>query len=238
MQHKDEIFATEKKDLKKEKIGSGDKPVFDNVIENNIFRWFLDVRDMGIPVTNNLIACRAIFEKNNMTTEIKCTFSSGWIRNFKDKFNIVTRKGGSKIIRNNDCELTIIINFIKFVNEKINSGIYYAIINIDETGLYYDYPIDFTLDLKGKKCVEIITTVREKDRITIVLGVDLLNNIKMKPLIIFKGKTKRCLNNIPTNDAYNLSYQENAWCSENQFIQFLSSLPKNKKILLLCDKYR
>lgn len=48
---------------------------------------------------------------------------------------------------------------------------------------------------------------REKQRVTVVLGVDLLNNIRLKPLVIFKGKTHRCLNNIPKSDKYNLSYQ-------------------------------
>jgi len=52
------------------------------------------------------------------------------------------------------------------------------------------------LDIKGKKRVEIKITGREKQRVIVILGVDLLNSINVKPLIILKGKTKRCINNI------------------------------------------
>ena len=105
-------------------------------------------------------------------------------------------------------------------------------------GLYYDSEIEHTLDIKGTKRIEIKTTGREKQRISIVLGIDLLNKIKLPPLIILKGKTKRCINHIPLKNSYTLSYQKNAWCDEDQFIKFLSFLPKNKKILLLYDNFR
>jgi len=71
-----------------------------------------------------------------------------------------------------------------------------------------------------------------------VLGVDLLNNVKMKPFIILKGKTTRCLKDIPLNESYELSYQEKSWCSDYQFIKFLLSLPNDKRILLLYDNFR
>jgi DDE superfamily endonuclease len=170
-----------------------------------------------------------------MKIDTDCKFSSGWVRGFKRRNNIVLRKGGSKITRKDDCKLSVIINFIKQVNEKINSNIYSSVINIDETGIYYDSKIDYTLDIKGTKRVEIKTTGREKQRITITLGIDMLNKISMKPLIILKGTTERCISNIPKSDEYELSYQKNAWGDDEQFIKFISFLPTDKKILLLCD---
>ena len=47
-----------------------------------------------------------------------------------------------------------------------------------------------------------LATGREKQSVTVILGVDMLNNIKMKPFIILKGKTKRCINNIPEYKAH------------------------------------
>ncbi len=193
---------------------------------------------MGIPITNQLIIIRAKFILNQKNIKTECEFSTGWLKHFKQRYNIVNRKAGSKLIRKDDHELDFLIDFVKNVNKKINTNEYYAIINIDEMGLYYDSKIEYTLDIKGTKRVEIKTTGREKQRISIILGIDLLNKINMIPLIIFKGKTKRCINHIPLNDSYTLSYQENAWCDEDQFIKFLSSLPKNKKILLLYDNFK
>jgi hypothetical protein len=71
-----------------------------------------------------------------------------------------------------------------------------------------------------------------------MLVIDLLNNIKMKPFIISKGKTQRCLNGVPLSESYELSYQPNSWCTDDQFIRFISLLPKDKKILLLYDNLR
>ena len=81
-----------------------------------------------------------------------------------------------------------------------------------------------------KKCTNL--------RVPTVLGIDLLGNTKINPLIIFKGKSNRTLKNIPQSDFYELSYQKKAWCIEVQFIKFLSLLPKNKKILLICDNFK
>ena len=193
---------------------------------------------MGLPVTNELIITRAKFIVSEKNIQTKCTFSTGWLKHFKQRYNIVNRKAGSTLIRKDEHELSMLLSFVKKVNKLINSDEYYAIINIDEMGLYYDSKIERTLDVKGTKRVEIKTTGREKQRISIILGIDLLRKINMIPLIILKGKTKRCINHIPLKDSYTLSYQENAWCDEDQFIKFLSSLPKNKKILLLYDNFK
>jgi DDE superfamily endonuclease/Tc5 transposase DNA-binding domain len=203
-----------------------------------ILKWILDIRSKGLLVTDELIFARAKYLCEIKKLKIDCKFSNGWIRGFKKRYHIVRRKGGSKIVRTGDCDISKIISFIKLINAKINSKKYYSIINIDETGLYYDSSINFTLDVKGTKRIEIKTTVREKQRVTLVLGIDLLNNIKMKPLIILKGKTKKCLKNLPKSDLYELSFQKKSWCTENHFIKFLSFLPTDKKILLLCDNFR
>lgn len=190
---------------------------------------------MGLPISDSLIVQRGIYLKDKLNIDIDCEFSNGWLRNFKNRYNIIQRRGSSKIIREDDCEIETIINFIKLVNEKIDSEEYSSIINIDETGLYYDSKVNYTLDTKGTKRVEIKTTGREKQRVTILLGIDLLDNINLNPFIIFKGNTQRCINKIPNNNQCILSYQKNAWCDEKEFIKFLSLLPTNKKILLVFD---
>jgi DDE superfamily endonuclease/Tc5 transposase-like DNA-binding protein len=197
----------------------------------------LKLRSAGIPVTDKYIIRKAISLKKQLNLEIDCVFSNGWLQNFKNRHNIVSRKGGSKIIRKDDCELSVILNFVKLVNKKINSGKFELIMNIDEMGICYDPDLAFTLEIKGTNRVDIKTTGRERERITIILGIDFLNNIKMKPLLIFKGTTEKCLNNVPKSNSYNLGYQENAWCFEGQFINFLSFLPRDKKILLIYDNF-
>jgi hypothetical protein len=233
---RDQIFTIDKKELRNKKIGSGDKPVLTHGIEMLILDWLMAIQLMGVPITDEIIIGRAQFLKDLMKLPIECTFTNGWLEKFKNRHHIVRRKAGSKNIKK--AERVPMDNFLKLVNEKISSNKYFSIINIDETPLYYDPTINFTLAVKGTKRIEIKTTGREKQRITAILGIDLLNNIKVKPFIIFKGKTNRCLNGIPLSASYNLSYQKNSWCTDAQFIKYLSSLPKDKNILLLYDNFR
>jgi DDE superfamily endonuclease/Tc5 transposase DNA-binding domain/CENP-B N-terminal DNA-binding domain len=237
-QNKEKILATDKKNLNKQRIGAGEKPSLNNNIESKLLDWILDLRYLGLPVTDDLITSRAKYVKNEMNIKTDCNFTNGWLENFKNRHNLVSRRGGSKIVRSNDCELSEIIKFVKLVHKKIVSGKYSSIVNIDEMGICFDPKPSSTLDTKGVKRVDIKTTGRDKQRITIVLGIDLLNNIKINPLLIFKGKTKRCLYNIPLSNSYELGYQQNSWCYEKQFINFLSFLPKDKKILLLYDNFK
>lgn len=236
IKNKKQIMDTNINFINSRRIGSGRKPILGDEFENTLFEWFVDVRSEGIPITDNLIITKAKYL--NKTINMKCNFSNGWIDKFKKRYFIVSRKGGNTIVRNNDCEKKVIDEFINKVNKKIKSGKYHSIINIDEICLFYDPPINFTLEEKGKKSIEIKTTGRNKQRITILLGIDYMDNIKIKPFIIFKGTTYRCINNILLNEQCTLSYQNNAWCNENQFIKFLSLLPVDKKILLICDNFK
>jgi hypothetical protein len=197
----------------------------------------MDIRSTGSPITDLLIITRAQFLKDEMKINTNCKFSNGWLRNFKKRYKLVSRRGGSKLIRENDCELVTIKSFLVRVNKKINSNQYSSILNLDESGVYYDSKISHTLDVKGTKRVEIRTTGREKQRATTLMGIDKLKKIHMKPLIIFKGKTNKCIEKIPESDKYILAYQENAWCNEDIFIEFISQLPINTKILLIYDNF-
>ena len=44
-----------------------------------------------------------------------------------------------------------------------------------------------------------------------------------------KGKPERCFKDIPLRESYELFYQPNSWCTDDQFVRFLSFLPKDKK---------
>lgn len=235
--NKNKIFSVDINQSSNIKLGCGHKPTLSLEIENEIFKYFKDVRNMGFPVTDELLKARGKFLLEKSSPNNNFSFSNGWLEKFKKRYNICNRKGGSTKVRNEDCDKNTILVFIDYIKKETQSGEYYAIINADETGTYYDSKINFTLDIKGTKRVEIKLSGREKQRITTVIGIDLLNNIKVKPLIILKGKSNRCLKNVTNNIDYDLSYQNNAWCTDDQFIIFLSQFPSDKKILLFFDNF-
>ena len=95
---------------------------------------------------------------------------------FFKKNNLSIRKAshlGQKI-PNNMQNLTY-----KFLNEIIksrkDSEVYdniSLIVNVDETPCYLENPLTETVDLKGKKQIEIVTYGKEKCHITAVLSVN------------------------------------------------------------------
>lgn len=61
-----------------------------------------------------------------MNLQTNCNFTKGWVQKFKNRHNIIRRKGGSKIIRKTDCEISVLDDFMKLVNDKINSEKYFS----------------------------------------------------------------------------------------------------------------
>ena len=132
---KDKIYSVNKTQLKSVRFGSGLKSLISTEIEYKLFAWIMDVRSYGIPITNEIVKAKGkiLLEESGMN--VKCNFSNGWIEKFKNRHNLCKRRGCSKIVRDKDCKLNTIIFFVDKIKEKI--------INIDETGIYYDMPINF-----------------------------------------------------------------------------------------------
>ena len=60
---------------------------------------------------------------------------------------------------------------------------------MDETPVWFDMPSARTVNTRGEKSVSITRTGHEKSRFTVVLSC-LADGTKVKPMIIFKRKTK------------------------------------------------
>ena len=113
--------------------------------------------------------------------------------------------------------------FIEEINKKrsnlnITNDKFNLIINIDETPIFYDSPFSNTLDKKGVKEVEIVTSGAEKDRVSLLLSVA-ADGTKLLAMIILKGvpeeKIEKELNSLPLvkNKKIYACCQQNSWCS-------------------------
>ena len=63
----------------------------------------------------------------------------------------------------------------------------YTIINMDETPCSLEMGFETTIDFKGKKNIELISSGRESYRISIILSVVGIG-YKLPPLLIIKGE--------------------------------------------------
>ena len=78
------------------------------------------------------------------------------------------------------------------------------IFNMDETPVYIDMVSNCTLDFKGNKNVDGVTTGHEKCRFTVALTISAAGNF-LKTYVIFKGLKNVPKCNVPPNMVINVS---------------------------------
>ena len=133
-----------------EKLGqSGRKPQFTD-IEVDLFAKFQDARSKGILVNNNYL----LQEARNIAKAKGIQHFIGtlsWLDKFKQRHNIGYRRNthvGQKLKPGWKEELKQFQKSFMKLNEKHHYPLE-AIWNIDETGITYDNPSNYTLEIKG-----------------------------------------------------------------------------------------
>ena len=109
-------------------------------------------------------------------------FSEGWLRGFRDRYNIkFVKLHGEK----QDADMASIEEWAKNVRPDLLKRYEKCdIFNCDETGLYYCATPDSTLALANEK---VSSSKKRKERLTILLGANMNGSEKLK---LFVGKSK------------------------------------------------
>jgi len=178
---------------------SGRRPAYPQ-IERALLKLFKECRQKGIQVTNAYLIkeARKVAELLEVPDFLG---SNGWLSGFKRRNKIVNRR---KTRIASKLKPDSVENFKKFqerIIELTQKHQYQldAIVNMDETGVTFDSPSNYTLEmqvkyfiklfliLKGKKEVLITTTSADKQRITTVIAVNASNDF-LPVYAIIKGK--------------------------------------------------
>ena len=121
---------------------------------------------------------------------------------------------------------------------------------MDETAVYFEMPEKKTIELKGTKKVEINTFGHDKERISVLLAIA-GNGNKLPPLLIYKGKEGKFLENKlqkvkeVLDKKILVACQENSWCDQDIFLKWYNEIYlkyeifQEKKMLInfrLCSK--
>ena len=127
----------------------------------------------------------------------------------------------------------MILKFIIDIRQKMIDYIikdnFGLIANMDETPVYFEMFRNETIEHIGAKEVKIKTFGCDKNRISLILSI-LDNGKKLKPLIVFKGKTenrleKKLQNNIHVkNKEILVKCQDNAWVNNEIFNFWLNNV--------------
>lgn len=201
-------------------------------LEECLVTWIRQCRGQNIPVSGLSLKEKAKTFAKNLNIQ-NFSASEGWLTNFKKRNDIVFKKicGESSSVNVGVCsdwhtKLSSIIEDYEPRN----------IFNTDETGLFFKCMPDKTFTFKDEKCHG---GKHSKERITVLLAVNMNGSEKLKPLIIGKAAKPRCfkgMKSLPT------IYRSNkkAWMTTELFNEWLVSLDtdmkkQKRKILLFMD---
>ena len=129
---------------------SGRKPQFEE-LEEELEKFFKVLRQKGLPVNNIILTTQAkkIADEKNLTTFVG---SQGWLEGFKRRKGIVYRKHTRVSQKLKDDSITKLEEFqTEFL--RLTAEHKYplsAIVNIDESGVWFDSPSNYTREVQVK----------------------------------------------------------------------------------------
>ena len=213
----------------KRRIIGDEKPGVDpktKDIEKDLVLFIKHARELEISIGTNEIIIEA-YRLMPELKELSYKFIHKWCDRFLLRHGYTLRKVTyiGQPVRDDASDM--IIKFILDIKQKkidcnINDN-YQLIANMDETPVWFEMFMNETIERIGAKEVKIKSFGCDKNGISLVLTV-LANGEKLKPVIIFKGKTdnrleKKLQNNIHVkNNEILVKCQDNAWVSNEIFL--------------------
>jgi len=81
-------------------------------------------------------------------------------------------------------------DYFKDLQNKLDTVDPLCIYNMDEIGIFFELTNDFTIEVKGKRCIGNITYGKSKERVTVMLTASSDGRL-LPPLFIFKAQKPR-----------------------------------------------
>ncbi|GFU97726.1 tigger transposable element-derived protein 6 [Trichonephila clavipes] len=188
-------------------------------------------RGQNIPMGGSLLKEKAKAFAKELGIEFSA--SEGWLTNFKKRDGIVFKKmcGESSSVDINVCS-----KWQNSLSDLIKEYEPRNIFNTDETGLFFKCLPEKTFTFKKEKCHR---GKHSKERLTILLAVNMDGSEKITPLVIGKSAKPRCFKGI---NSFPTKYRSNkkAWMTTELFNEWFISLNSDMKrekrhILLFFD---
>lgn len=208
-------------------------------IDNEIYEWFLSMRQKGLRVSGKRLRMEAQHRYiMNGITGFKA--SDGWLRKWKRRHS-VSQRTKTTVAQHLPEDLSEkVLSFQKFIirMRKIREYPLEAIGNMDETPVFFDMPGNNTLDISGTKSVLIKSTGHEKERITVALAA-MANGKKLPPFVILKGVRPPKASDIPKD--VKVFMTSNGWMNESAAESWIKTVWRKAytgRKLLVWDAFR
>lgn len=201
-------------------------------LEESLIIWLRQCRGQKVSISGNLLKEKA--KEFASTLSIKnFGASEGWLTNFKKRNGVVFKKVCGESGSVDDAVCLDWHGKLKTLIENYDAR---DIFNTDETGLFFKCLPDKTLTFKDEKCYG---GKHSKERLTVLLAVNMDGSEKLKPLVIGKAMKPRCFKGIKS---FPTDYRANkkAWMTTELFNNWLLTVNgdmkrQKRKILLFLD---
>ena len=225
----------------KKKAMRGGKPNWPE-LEDKLYGWVKDLRAQGHAISTTTLRLKA----REFAREMKISdflASNSWAHRFMRRKELSIRRRTHIAQRLPDELEEKTMAFQRFILKRRREHTYplSRIGNADQTPLTFDVPHSTTINEKGVKSVNIVTTGHEKDRFTVMLSCT-ADGGKLPPYVIFKRKT------LPKGDfpkGVIVRAQEKGWMDQRLMEDWLNvvwgrrvSGISNKRSLLVLDAFR
>lgn len=200
--------------------------VVNEQVERAIFDNFIKCRRKKIAVTG--VSLQEFGKTYATDNKIAIACSNGWLDNFKQRHNLVTRHKTKSSHLVPDAKDALVEKFVSDFEYLVTQNFIFErsrILNMDETPLCLDMPYKSTLEIKGAKTVTIQTEKREDSRFTTVLAVT-SSGIGLPPMVIFRGKKSTLPKAVIVPPNIVAINQQKAWMDEKTMIFWIKNVLK------------
>jgi hypothetical protein len=217
-------------------------------ISAQLLEWVIQNRDMGMPVSRNMVILKASsldanFRRKSPASKyaIICRFLSVNNLVIRSKTHQAQKSRHVMEAHGQEFIASIIPRLQEFGRDQR------FIINMDQTPVFFSMTPKTTLQVRGSKTVSVRASSDSTKRITVAVTVT-ASGLMLPPYLIFNakpnGRVERQLANFPPGAHY--AVQKNAWMDERVMIMWVEAVlepyvktaPDGVRPLLFLDSYR
>ena len=199
----------------------GHNKKFNDVEEKNIYQYIKSNYIDSDKMLNNDMIKEIVIDKFNAES-----ISDWWVSNFKKRWNLSTQKiKPSKVAVNlpSDNDILLFLKRCEELRKKVN-----FFFNYDETSYNVVNIPKTAIRPRGSDSVKI--KYKENFRETFTLGLTIsTNGKKLKPILVTKGKTDRCLNKFCLDNKIIGTYTDSGWVNDSIILILLDEIYKTTK---------
>ena len=167
---------------------------------------------------------------------------------FLDRCSLVYRMGTKESQRPPNEVSAEALDFIEYARAAVAGRDKRFVMNMDQTPVYFSMHSKRTLEKKGVRTVNVLTSTNDTRRVTVAATITASGD-QLTPFVIFKGSpTGRIASEqVPTYDHTSIyDLQKNAWMDERVMLRwvdeviepYVATAPEDVVPVLLLDSYR